>query len=301
MDSAQRNACRHFPRTERVACVLRLAVGILLVAMTITFEPMAVWVAVTAAVTGVGWSLLMALALQSRLSRDELAKLATGSYWFDIILALTVFVVFLPDAEATPVAALPLLVFRVTARYGVPGAVGGAAVFASLIVVRIAVNRVVNGEGLVRIPLLLSWSLVATLVLMLALEIRKRPVTEESASAAADQEPAGMAPAVIPASTGNERITNLAACLSLKLDTTSNVASLTQREQEVLLILGQDHTYSAVANRLYISVGTVRNHVHNIRNKLKLADREELLALAREVAACSARGTGTSPDAIDLG
>lgn len=298
MVGAQRNTCRNFLRTERVACVLRLAVGVLLVAMTIAFEPLAAWVAVTAAVTGIGWSLLMTLALQSRLSRDELVKLATGSHWFDIVLALTVFVVFLPDPEATPVAALPLLVFRMTARRGVPGAIGGAGVFVSLIVLRIAANRMVNGEALVRLPLLLAWALVATLVLILALEIGKRGAGENPASAADDQEPAG----VTPASTGNERITNLAACLSLKLDTTNNAASLTQREQQILLMLGQDHTYSAVADGLYISAGTVRNHVHNIRHKLKLADREELLALAREVAACSAaRGTASSPDAVDLG
>ncbi|MFD1659582.1 LuxR C-terminal-related transcriptional regulator [Streptomyces caeni] len=302
MTDAQRNACRNFLRTERVASVLRLAVGVLLVAMTIAFEPLAAWVAVTAAVTGIGWSLLMSLALQSRLSRDELVKLAAGSHWFDIVLALMVFVVFLPDPEATPVAALPLLVFRMTARHGVPGAIGGAGVFVSLIALRIAANRMVNGEALIRLPLLLAWALVATLVLILALEIGKRSAGEKPASAAADQEPAGVATGVMPASTGNERIVNLAACLSLKLDTTNNAASLTQREQQVLLMLGQDHTYSAVADGLYISAGTVRNHVHNIRNKLKLADREELLALAREVAACSAaRGTASSPDSVDLG
>lgn len=299
MASAQRNTCRHFSRTERVACVLRLAVGILLAAMTIAFDPVAAWLAVTVTVTGIGWSLVMALALSSRLDATELAKLATGSYWFDVFLALAVFVIFLPDPVATPVAALPLLVFRVTARHGVPGAVGGAAVFVSLIVVRIVVNRAVNGEGLVCPPLLLAWALVATLVLLLALEIRKRPVTEEPAPAAAGQEPVDPAPVAAPASTVDERIADLAACLSSMLDATSNVASLTQREQEILLLLGQDHTYSAVASKLYISVGTVRNHVHNIRNKLELADREELLVLAREVAACNARGTVTPQDAAD--
>lgn len=300
MRGVHRNGCRLFPRTERVACVLRLAVGVLLVVMTIAFDPVAAWLAVTAAVTSIGWSLQMALALHSRLDRDLLAKLATGSHWFDIVLALTVFVVFLPDPVATPVAALPLLVFRVTARYGVAGAVSGAAIFVGLIAVRIAVNRVVNGEGLVRPPLLLAWALVATLVLVLALEIRERALAEEQAASTTDRRPPENKGAVsqLPVSTGNDRIDNLAACLSLKLDTTTNVASLTQREQEVLLLLGQGHTYTAVASRLYISVGTVRNHVHNIRSKLELEDREEMLALARSVAARTARAAAESPEAI---
>jgi len=158
-----------------------LAVGVLVVVMTISFEPLVHWLAVTAAVTSIGWSLLMALALHSRLDREELAKLATGSHWFDIVLALTVFAIFLPDPVATPVAALPLLVFRLATRHGRPGAWGGGAVFVGLIVVRIVVSRMLNGEGLVRPPLLLAWALVVTLVVVLALEIRSHALAEEAA------------------------------------------------------------------------------------------------------------------------
>ncbi len=289
MERALRQGCHVYPRTERVACVLRLAVGILVVVMTISFDPLAHWVAVTAAVTSIGWSLLMALALHSRLGREEMWTLATGSHWYDLGLALTVFVIFLPDPVATPVAALPLLVYRLATRHGRPGAWVGGSIFVGLIVVRIVVNRTINGEGLVRPPLLLAWALVATLVVVLGLEIRSHALAEEAGEQQGDGEMASpertVGPDAVTASTGDETLDNLAACLSLRLEQASQPVALTQREQEILLLLGAGRSYSSIAGSLFISVGTVRNHVHNIRHKLGIDDREQLLTLAREVAA----------------
>jgi DNA-binding CsgD family transcriptional regulator len=286
-----------------VACVIRMAVGILVIVMTISFEPLVNWLAVTAAVTSIGWSLLMALALHSHLDAGDLAKLATGSHWFDVVLALTIFAIFLPDPVATPVAALPLLVFRLATRYGRPGAWGGAALFVGLIGLRIVVNRVFNGEGLVRPPLLLAWALVATLVIVLALEIESHSRTEE---AAGDEEDELLSPGrtdrspVATASTRDETLDNLAACLASQLEQADQTATLTQREQEVLLLLGQGRSYSSIAGSLFISVGTVRNHVHNIRHKLDIGDREQLLTLAREVAArCVRVGDDAQPTQPD--
>lgn len=287
MEGGLRRDCRVHHSAERVACILRMAVGILVVVMAISFEPLVHWLAVTAAVTSIGWSLLMALALHSRLESGELAKLATGSHWFDIVLALTIFAIFLPDPDATPVAALPLLVYRLATSYGRAGAWAGGAVFVGLIGLRIALNRVLNGEGLVRPPLLLAWSLVATLVVVLALEIRSHVRGDEGADRAGDgqqPEPAARLP-VAPASPGDQSLHHLAARVSLRLEQTHAAVMLTQREQEVLLLIGQGRSYNSVASSLFISVGTVRNHVHNIRHKLNLNDRDQLTTLAREVAA----------------
>lgn len=288
MERVRRRGCGVYDGTERVACVLRLAVGILVVVMTISFEPLVHWLAVTAAVTSIGWSLLMGLALSNRLDHAELAKLATGSYWFDLVLPLVVFAVFLTDPVATPVAGLPLLVFRLTMRYGRPGAWGGAAVFVGLIVVRIVVNRMFIGEGLVRPPLLLAWALVATLAVVLALELRHHPVAEEIPDT--EQEPRSLDRTdrlrpTAAASTGDGTLDTLAAGLAMRLDVSNEAVKLTQREQEILILLGQGRSYSSIAGSLFIAVGTVRNHVHNIRHKLGISEREELLALAREVAA----------------
>ncbi len=63
-----------------------------------------------------------------------------------------------------------------------------------------------------------------------------------------------------------------------------NSAGLTPREMEVLELLGQNMTNTDIADTLYIEVGTVKNHVHSILNKLNVTSRGEAanyLALIR--------------------
>ena len=57
---------------------------------------------------------------------------------------------------------------------------------------------------------------------------------------------------------------------------------LTARELEVLRELATGATNRAIANRLVISENTVRNHVHNLLEKLGLSSRREAVALARQ-------------------
>jgi len=52
-------------------------------------------------------------------------------------------------------------------------------------------------------------------------------------------------------------------------------AGLTEREIEVLELIGQDLTNQEIAERLVIEVGTVKNHVHNILEKLQVSNRGE--------------------------
>jgi NarL family two-component system response regulator LiaR len=51
-------------------------------------------------------------------------------------------------------------------------------------------------------------------------------------------------------------------------------ASLTTREYEVLLLLGEGHANQVIADQLIIAVGTVKNHVHNVLTKLHLNSRK---------------------------
>ena len=57
---------------------------------------------------------------------------------------------------------------------------------------------------------------------------------------------------------------------------------LTDREQEVLELIAQGRSNQAIAEHLVLSVKTVRNHVSNIFNKLRVADRAEAIIKARE-------------------
>jgi DNA-binding NarL/FixJ family response regulator len=56
---------------------------------------------------------------------------------------------------------------------------------------------------------------------------------------------------------------------------------LSDREREVLALIGRGLSNTEIANRLYISGKTVRNHITNIFAKLEISDRSEAIARAR--------------------
>jgi RNA polymerase sigma factor (sigma-70 family) len=53
---------------------------------------------------------------------------------------------------------------------------------------------------------------------------------------------------------------------------------LTPREREVLDLIGEGMSNQEIADQLYIEVGTVKNHVHNILRKLDVNSREDAAA-----------------------
>jgi DNA-binding NarL/FixJ family response regulator len=59
-------------------------------------------------------------------------------------------------------------------------------------------------------------------------------------------------------------------------------AELTERERQILTLIAQGLTNSAIAERLVISPKTVRNHVSNIFSKLQVSDRAQAIIKARK-------------------
>jgi DNA-binding NarL/FixJ family response regulator len=57
---------------------------------------------------------------------------------------------------------------------------------------------------------------------------------------------------------------------------------LTERETEVLALIARGHTNDQIADELFLSLKTVRNHVSNIFSKLQVADRAQAVIRARE-------------------
>ncbi len=53
---------------------------------------------------------------------------------------------------------------------------------------------------------------------------------------------------------------------------------LTTREREILTLIGQGLSNQQIAERLVIEVGTVKNHVHRILQKLNVTDRQTAAA-----------------------
>ena len=70
-----------------------------------------------------------------------------------------------------------------------------------------------------------------------------------------------------------------------KLETASSpevFPELTEREQEILAFIADGQTNAEIAEKLVISVKTVRNHVSNILSKLQVVDRAQAAIRARE-------------------
>jgi DNA-binding NarL/FixJ family response regulator len=63
---------------------------------------------------------------------------------------------------------------------------------------------------------------------------------------------------------------------------TAPFAQLSDREQEVLALLADGKTNPEIAENLFLSPKTVRNHVSNIFTKLQVADRAHAIARARD-------------------
>lgn len=53
--------------------------------------------------------------------------------------------------------------------------------------------------------------------------------------------------------------------------------NLTNRENEILELLAKGYRYKEIAERLFVSLETVRSHVHNIYEKLQVSSRTDAL------------------------
>ena len=75
-----------------------------------------------------------------------------------------------------------------------------------------------------------------------------------------------------------ERLSGLARLFSNVENNITNATDLTARELEVLKLISEGQTNQQIAESLVIEVGTVKNHVHNILDKLNVSSRREAAA-----------------------
>jgi DNA-binding NarL/FixJ family response regulator len=64
------------------------------------------------------------------------------------------------------------------------------------------------------------------------------------------------------------------------VDDESGIARLTQRERQVVVLIARGFTYRETAAELGMAVKTLENHIHSIFEKLGIASRHELSAIA---------------------
>ncbi|WP_030681352.1 response regulator transcription factor [Streptomyces sp. NRRL B-1347] len=67
-------------------------------------------------------------------------------------------------------------------------------------------------------------------------------------------------------------------------------AELTPRESEVMLLLAQGKSNAEVAEKLSVSMATVRSHVHHVLRKLGVGTRAQAVAIAYETGLMAAIG-----------
>ncbi|NJM99757.1 MAG: response regulator transcription factor [Phormidesmis sp. RL_2_1] len=65
------------------------------------------------------------------------------------------------------------------------------------------------------------------------------------------------------------------------------VAALTPREKEVFICIGEGASNREIAQQLYLSEGTVKNHVSSILSRLGLRDRTQVALLAQSISELS--------------
>ena len=67
--------------------------------------------------------------------------------------------------------------------------------------------------------------------------------------------------------------------LAAELHPASSMARLTRREREIAALMRQDLSNKEIATRLRIEVATVKNHVHNVLDKLQVHRRSDAARL----------------------
>ncbi|MFD9905365.1 response regulator transcription factor [Streptomyces sp. NPDC059063] len=75
--------------------------------------------------------------------------------------------------------------------------------------------------------------------------------------------------------------------------TTRMAAELTPRESEVIVLLAQGKSNAEVAEKLSVSMATVRSHVHHVLRKLGVGTRAQAVAIAYETGLMATIGRAT--------
>lgn len=292
-------------RLETILVSLRYITAAVVLAMTVAFDSASDAAAALVVIGTLALNVYVSRALrgiEQAIQADELGRIVLAC---DVLLALSTYLLFLGDPSAMPIAFLPLLAFELAVRYDAAGIVIGLALFGVGLAGRIYAQLVVIEDGAVRAPMLLVWSAVVILMVAFSREFRSRENAERAAARERERIAAGFRATigeileradVASDETTRRDVTQamqeicsgrrdgceaLAARIAELVSVPYADLGLTRREREIATMLGRGYPYARIAGELFISPSTVRNHVHNIKTKLGVSSREELVETVR--------------------
>ncbi|HLX58437.1 MAG TPA: response regulator transcription factor [Ktedonobacteraceae bacterium] len=76
---------------------------------------------------------------------------------------------------------------------------------------------------------------------------------------------------------------SFASSPSTYIDATASIEPLTEREREILMLVARGASNRQIAEHLYLTEGTVKNHMSNILGKLGVRDRTQAAFKAKEL------------------
>ena len=97
--------------------------------------------------------------------------------------------------------------------------------------------------------------------------------------------------ALLAPSVTRRLIGHFASRLPLGGRNTSSLKVLTEREHEVFELIAQGLSNAEIAERLFLSEGTVKTHVKHVFDKLEARDRTQVVIMAYEMGVVKPRGS----------
>lgn len=136
----------------------------------------------------------------------------------------------------------------------------------------------------------------------IALELRGTPVVVIAREAGETRDAAHLMPVAAQTVSAQATIDDLICSLrratrrcGLPLATDDTQRTLSPREQETVALIGAGLSNREIAERLGVSVATVKNHVHHVLTKLHARSRWQAVACASE---CTSRAPNESKDSL---
>lgn len=89
--------------------------------------------------------------------------------------------------------------------------------------------------------------------------------------------------ALVPARPSSPAPTNSGTSTPNYIDPSTSIEQLTDREREILALVARGASNRQIAENLYLTEGTVKNHMSNILSKLGVRDRTQAALKAKEL------------------